>query len=380
MLVYYIVSNLLIMKRFAIKVLFLFGLMIIASCGTELPDDLKNIIVSEGDQSVVPVLQLNKNNLSFAGYEGNDSFAITSNTSWSILSDQSWCTVSSSSGSGNATISVSVQENNSFDSRSATITVMAGNITQTISVSQAKPVYQSIKTFTVNGISFKMKLVEGGTFTMGATSEQGDDAESNEKPSHKVTLSSYYMGETEVTQELWQAVMGSNPSYFSGYRKPVEQVSWNDCQDFITRLNSMIGQNFRFPTEAEWEFAARGGNNSRGYKYSGSNSIDNVAWYEVNSFDVGSGNSDYGTHVVATKAANELGLYDMSGNVWEWCQDWFGSYSSSSQTDPKGPTSGSGRVYRGGGWSRSARRCRVSYRNNSAPSLRDPGLGLRLAL
>lgn len=193
----------------------MFGLMITASCGTELPDDLKNITVSKDDQSLAPVLQLNKNNLSFAGYEGNDSFAITSNTAWSIVSDQSWCTVSSSSGSGNATISVSVQENNSFDSRSATITVMAGNITQTISVSQAKPVYQSIKTFTVNGISFKMKLVEGGTFTMGATSEQGDDAESNEKPSHKVTLNTFYMGETEVTQELWQAVMGSNPSYFS---------------------------------------------------------------------------------------------------------------------------------------------------------------------
>ena len=155
---------------------------------------------------------------------------------------------------------------------------------------------------------------------MSGTSEQGSEAESDEKPTHNVTLSSYYICKYEVTQALWRAVMGSNPSYFKGDNLPVESVSWNDCQTFINRLNSYTGRNFRLPTEAEWEFAARGGNYSRHYKYSGSNYIGDVAWYGDNS-----GNR---THPVGTKQANELGLYDMSGNVWEWCSDWYGSYSS----------------------------------------------------
>ena len=185
-------------------------------------------------------------------------------------------------------------------------------------------------TFTVNGVTFTMIAVEGGTFQMGATSEQGSDAESDEKPVHSVTLSDYCIGETEVTQELWEAVMGSNPSGFSGYpQRPVEKVSWNDCQEFITKLNQLTGKNFRLPTEAEWEYAARGGNKSQGYKYSGSNTIDNVAWYYSNSASR--------THDVKTKSPNELGIYDMSGNVWEWCYDWYGSYSSGSQTNPTGP-------------------------------------------
>ena len=198
---------------------------------------------------------------------------------------------------------------------------------------------------------------------MGATSEQGSDAYSDEKPVHQVTLSDYYIGETEVTQELWQAVMGSNPSSFTGSGLlPVEYVSWDDCQTFITKLNVLTGMQFRLPTEAEWEFAARGGNSSQGYKYSGSNNIDDVAWY--------GSNSNYNTHEVGTKAPNELGLYDMSGNVWEWCQDWYGSYSSSAQTNPTGPTSGSYRVFRGGGWGSIARACRVSYRGTSRQATR----------
>ncbi|MBQ0015371.1 MAG: formylglycine-generating enzyme family protein, partial [Bacteroidales bacterium] len=150
-----------------------------------------------------------------------------------------------------------------------------------------------------------MVEVSGGTFKMGATSEQGSDAWNDEKPVHNVTLSSYYIGLTEVTQELWQAVMGSNPSYFKGLYRPVENVSWDDCQTFISRLNSLTGKNFRLPTEAEWEFAARGGTKSRGYKYSGSNTLDDVAWHVGNSGDK--------THDVGTKAPNELGIYDMSG-------------------------------------------------------------------
>ena len=169
-------------------------------------------------------------------------------------------------------------------------------------------------TFTANGVSFTMKFVEGGTFQMGATSEQGSDATSAESPVHSVTLSGYWMGETEVTQELWQAVMGSNPSYFSGTNLPVEYVSWNDIvNDFLPKLNNMTGKNFRLPTEAEWEYAARGGK-SGGYKYAGSDDVGSVAWY----YD----NSSSKTHTVKTKSPNELGLYDMSGNVWEWCQDW----------------------------------------------------------
>ena len=229
-------------------------------------------------------------------------------------------------------------------------------------------------TITVNGVSFKMVKVQGGTFTMGATPEQGSDAEDDwEKPAHRVTLSSYYIGETEVTQALWKAVMGSNPSEFAGStKKPVEQVSWNDCQTFIQKLNQLTGRKFRLPTEAEWEFAARGGNSSRGYKYSGSNTLGDVAWYDVNSGKT--------THDVKTKAPNELGIYDMSGNVCEWCQDWYGDYSSSAQTNPKGPTSGSRRVLRGGSWNGNAWGCRTAFRLNSTTSLMDRCLGFRLAL
>ena len=226
--------------------------------------------------------------------------------------------------------------------------------------------------FIVNGVSFTMIAVEGGIFQMGATSEQGSDAYSDESPVHSVMLSSYYIGETEVTQELWEAVMGSNPSDFKGNKKPVEKVSWNDCQKFITKLNQLTGKNFRLPTEAEWEYAARGGNKSKGYKYSGSNTIDNVAWY----YD----NIGYQTHDVKTKQANELGIYDMSGNVWEWCQDWYGSYSSGSQTNLAGPSSGSYRVVRGGSWFNSAELCRVSNRNGGYPGISDSSLGLRLSL
>ena len=226
--------------------------------------------------------------------------------------------------------------------------------------------------FTVNGVSFEMVRVEGGTFTMGATAEQGSDADSDEKPTHQVTLSSYSIGKTEVTQALWQAVMGSNPSNFKGSNLPVEEVSWEDCQTFIRKLNALTGKNFRLPTEAEWEFAARGGNNSRGYKYSGSNTLSNVAWYDDNSSNK--------THPVATKAPNELGIYDMSGNVYEWCNDWYDDYTSASQTNPTGPNSELYRVGRGGSWRGNARYCRVSSRYCSAPELCDTARGLRLAL
>lgn len=226
--------------------------------------------------------------------------------------------------------------------------------------------------FTVNGVLFEMVRVEGGTFRMGATSEQGGDAERDEKPVHSVKLNTFYIGKTEVTQALWQAVMGSNPSHFKGADLPVENVTWYDCQNFIQKLKSLTGQKFRLPTEAEWEFACRGGNKSRGYKYSGSNNLGSVAWYN--------GNSGGKTRPVGTKAPNELGIYDMSGNVWEWCNDWYADYTANSQTHPTGPQSGSLRVCRGGGWDNYAGSRRSSNRSNSSPTNRSSSLGLRLAL
>ena len=214
----------------------------------------------------------------------------------------------------------------------------------------------------MNSVSFTMVKVEGGTFQMGATPEQ-IGALDDEKPVHSVTLSDYYIGETEVTQELWTAVMETNPSIFTGKaQRPVEQVSWEDCQTFISKLNALTGENFRLPTEAQWEYAARGGNQSQGYLYSGSNSLGDVAWY--------SENSGYETHAVKTKSPNELGLYDMSGNVWEWCQDWLGSYSSAAVTNPQGPASGTSRMIRGGSWGNIATNCRAAYRYFTSPGSR----------
>ena len=225
----------------------------------------------------------------------------------------------------------------------------------------------SISTFTVNGVSFNMIAVEGGIFQMG--NPYGD---SNQKPVHSVNLSAYSIGETEVTQALWKAVMGTNPSKWQGDNLPVEKISWDDCQTFITKLKLLTGKKFRLPTEAEWEFAAKGGTKSQSYTYSGSNKLSDVAWYKDNSSSM--------TQEVGTKSANELGIYDMSGNVSEWCQDWYEAYSSSAQSDPTGPISGSYRVFRGGGWLSSAGGCRTSSRSSSTPEDTGSDLGFRLAL
>ena len=256
---------------------------------------------------------------------------------------------------------------------------------------------QEKQTITVNGITFNMIKVEGGTFKMGAqsTDPNGENYDSeaweNEQPVHSVTLDDYYIGETEVTQELWEAVMGTTIEqqrqeveeylgfdcdlYGQGSTYPMYYISWEECQEFIAKLNQLTGKDFRLPTEAEWEYAARGGNKCRGYKYAGSNSIDEVAWYEANAYYVAA----YGTHPVGTKSPNELGLYDMSGNVYEWCSDRNGEYLSFSQTNPTGPTSGSFRVLRGGSWNFNAQNCRVSNRCDH-PDFRDLNNGFRLAL
>ena len=232
--------------------------------------------------------------------------------------------------------------------------------------------------FTVNGVTFKMMAVEGGTFAMGATrSQNGSDYNNMEKPVHMVTLSDYYIGQTEVTQALWQAVMGSNPSNFTGdMKRPVEMVSWNDCQQFITKLNQMTGMNFRMPTEAEWEFAARGGIKTRGFRFAGSFNIDEVAWYNSN--------AEGTTHPVGTKAPNELGIYDMSGNIYEYCQDRHdGStyiYPSEPQINPTGPEQGDCVVIRGGSIDYSDDNCRVARRWSDASYAKWKDQGLRLAL
>ena len=224
---------------------------------------------------------------------------------------------------------------------------------------------QKEQRFTANGVTFKMIAVQGVTYTMGAA-DNDPEAYDWEKPAHKETVSDFMIGETPVTQKLWQAVMGSNPSNFKGdMQRPVEQVSWNDCQTFIRKLNQLTGQNFRLPSEAEWEYAARGGNRSNGYKYAGSNSVDAVAWYDDNSGST--------THPVKTKQPNELGIYDMSGNVWEWCQDkWCDDYNS--------PHDSGYRVLRGGSWYDYAWSVRLSFRINYTPGDSCNYYGLRLAL
>jgi formylglycine-generating enzyme required for sulfatase activity len=207
---------------------------------------------------------------------------------------------------------------------------------------------------------------------MGSPSgEQGRD--DDEGPVHRVELDGFWMGKYEVTQGEWERVMGNNPSHFKGSRRPVEKVSWNDCQKFIQKLESRSsGVKYSLPTEAQWEYAARGGSQSRGYTYSGSNNVGSVAWYRDN--------SGKKTHDVGGKSANELGLHDMSGNVWEWCQDWYAkdAYSSHSRKNPTGSSSGSGRVDRGGGWSIGAGGCRSAYRNGNDPGDSFYFLGFRL--
>lgn len=229
----------------------------------------------------------------------------------------------------------------------------------------------TVVSIAVNGVSFNMIKVDGGTFTMGATSEQNNPF-SDETPTHPVTLSSYYIGESEVTQALWKAVLRKNPSCFKGDDLPVENVSWNDCQNFILKLNELTNKKFRLPTEAEWEFAARGGNKSNHTRYSGDNNVDNVAWYDIN--------SGSRTHPVMNKKANELGIYDMSGNVREWCQDIYGSYRSTIQNNPIGPDTGINRVNRGGCWGYDAWFCRSAIRSYSAPDYCFSHIGLRLVL
>lgn len=218
-----------------------------------------------------------------------------------------------------------------------------------------------------------MVYVEGGTFMMGATPEQGENTLEIEKPAHQITLSSFSIAKYEVTQEEWESVMGNNPSYYKSIYHPVENITWNDCQAFIRKLNDLTNRNFRLPTEAEWEFAARGGNRSNGYKYAGANTLDYVAWND--------GNSNGTTHNVGLKSPNELGLYDMTGNVREWCQDGYEQnyYQLSPKNNPQGPPSGSFRMVRGASWIDAAT-CRISFRSYYSPDFSSAAIGFRLVM
>ncbi|MBQ7664735.1 MAG: formylglycine-generating enzyme family protein [Bacteroidaceae bacterium] len=221
------------------------------------------------------------------------------------------------------------------------------------------------------GVNIKLIVVEGGSFTMGS-SNTDRAAFDDEKTLHEVTLRTFAIGQTEVTQQLWNAVMDNNPSVFKGDDLPVENVTWKDCQTFITRLNTITGLKFRLPTEAQWEYAARGGKKARGTTYSGSNQFEEVGWCHKN--------AKRRTHPVAQLQPNEIGIYDMTGNVFEWCSDIYGAYSSLSQENPAGLANGSNRVSRGGCFSYSESRARLTLRNNLPPSTKHRGLGLRLVL
>ena len=298
-------------------------------------------------------------------------FNVLSKNEWTITSNQSWCTVQPAMGSGNGEITVSMDENLTGASRSATLTVTAGSLSRQVKVEQSFPTM-------IATLEPEMVFVQGGTFVMGCSSENDNDCYEDEIPDHQVTVSDFYISIYETTQLQWKVIMDNNPSSFIGDSLPVDNVSWSDVQLFIRRLNNLTGMQYRLPTEAEWEFAARGGSNSKGYLYSGSNAIDAVAWYWLNIPSQTMGNEGYGTQPVGTKSPNELGLYDMSGNVFEWCNDWYGEYSSITQTDPAGPLSGDYRVARGGSWNSNTRGVSLSYRGFIAPDDSYNYLGFRL--
>ena len=230
------------------------------------------------------------------------------------------------------------------------------------------------KTIRIPGVSFKMVYVEGKRFYMGATTQQQYKASNREHPARRVYLADYCIGQTLVTQELWEAVMGNNPSVNIGDdQRPVENVNWYDCQKFIAKLNQLTGRKFRLPNEAEWEYAARGGRFSKGYKYSGSNNSDEVAWHETNS----NGTSQ----PVASKKPNELGLYDMSGNVWEWCDECYDTYPSNPSKKPQEPSTGERKVMRGGSYFSTEDYGRVSNRfAPPSPLFKAHPLGFRLVM
>lgn len=349
----------------------------------EAPAELDTLSLSyhKLDVSLVDITFESNNNLS-------KSIMVTAeNTDWEISGLPEWLNAQPMSGSNNTNVTLTAKKNTSTSNiRTAKFEIRShsSEFSRNIPVSVTQECFS--KDFDINGVSFRMIGVEAGTFMMGGNDSEATDIE---KPVYQVSLTSdYYISETEVTQALWQTVMGSLPSrvtsyYGKGKDYPIYCITYDQIQDFVEKISQRVGVKFRLPTEAEWEFAARGGNESKGYLYAGSNVADDVAWYGVNPF--GSWNTNYGTHIVKKKQPNELGIYDMSGNVKEWCADgiegeYFSGYSSEPVTDPKGSTTSSYYVVRGGDWGWDAKFCRVSYRNALGTESCSYDLGFRIAL
>lgn len=346
------------MKRLFYLVL---GLVVFAGCHKD-------------DSEKEEVLLLDEHRFELPADGGTISVQVTSNVKYTVTIPEDfreWLSEESSKVSKTNIFTVSA--NGIPEVREGYLVFAGDSLRDTVYVVQAPGIGEDFTEKKVSGVLLDMVYVKAGSFMMGA-SEDDEEVYGWEMPEHQVTLTNdYYIGKHEVTQGVWKAVMGNNPSYFAkGDDYPVEKVSWDDVQVFIAKLNELTGKKYALPTEAQWEYAARGGEKSKGYKYSGSNDLAEVAWYDFN--------SDYETHLVGMKAPNELGIYDMTGNVWEWCQDWYDDYSSDAQIDPVGPEDGSYRVLRGGSWFNDARRCRVSFRSETKPTNRNSYLGFRLVL
>ena len=266
------------------------------------------------------------------------------------------------------------EKNRTYVLRPVNVMEYRADLNQLKNIIQNKDNNKGIVVLTVNikGVRFNMIHVQGGSFSMGATAEQTIHVMDKEKPVHTITLDDYYIGQTEVTQALWEAVMGSNPSQHVGDNLPVEMVTWEDCHRFTNKLQELTGLPFRLPTEAEWEYAARGGQQSTGFQFSGDSILKNVGWYGKNALHV--------TQYVGSKQMNELGLYDMSGNVWEWVEDWMGDYSEEPQTNPRGPEKGEDNIMRGGSVYSFDWCCRISVRRDMLPGHKFKDIGFRLAL
>lgn len=333
--------------------------------------DVIKITANGSVQSEIKVIQngteISINNTSITADSKGEtiSIPIQSNVQWSFDNENEWCVVQKVDDK----LELTIDRNYSMVERTGTVTISFGEVSQNVTITQSGCQWFE---------SFEMIDVDGSTFYMGAqkTTSDGQNYDASayqiESPVHEVSVYSYSIGKFEVTQAQWMAAMGRNPSINQGANLPVENVTWEEVQEFITLLNEESGLNYRLPTEAEWEFAAKGGNKSDGFKYSGNSVLGACGWYYSN--------SEASTHEVGSKEANELGVYDMSGNVREWCNDWFGYYDSSSAKNPQGPSSGSVKVNRGGSWTTPAVNCRNSYRHTDNPDESSQDLGFRLAL
>ena len=363
------------MKKFYYLVL---SVVLLVGCHKDGADESEESEYLPGKEELV--LSENRFEVPFEGR--TISVWVSSNVQYTVTIPEdfrSWLSEEVSEFSAERVFAVSANEEPKV--REGYVLFSGGSLTDTLWVVQATGVSKDYTIDASGNIELEMVYVEGGTFQMGATAELGDDLPDREKPVHSVTLSDYYIGKYEVTQGLWKRVMGTTieelrdkyddfPLFGKGIDYPMYYVSWEDASEFCTRLSLLTGKKYVLPTEAQWEYAARGGVKTQGYTYSGGNDGDEVAWH--------GDNSGHTTHLVGTKKANELGIYDMSGNVWEWCQDWYGSYSNEAQTDPVGPESGTERIMRGCDWVFEVKR--VSIRRSCNPNVGEYFSGFRVVL